>query len=233
MPPTPGTRSAICGAAAAIAGRLGIGREREHAVGRRETGAHHDVVHSRERRRRFRDRARLRCSPPIAAIERFEHDRTVIDRHEIVRTRAIESEHGLGTIARARPAPSCCGTRAARPCRSARCTVDVAEAADARERVDDDAVLPRQLRGIGEMLHLAAAAFAEHGTERLGAIGRGRLALEHFTDRVLRLDFGQADARAFARQRTVDEHDHAVESPDGLAVGQQIVKTRRPRRRPA
>jgi len=83
---------------------------------------------------------------------------------------------------------------------------------------------PGELRRVSQMLHLAAAARTEHRAERFGAIGRCRLTFEQFTGRVLRLDLGQAYPRALARQRSIDKHDHPIEAPDGLAVGQQIGK---------
>ncbi len=72
------------------------------------------------------------------------------------------------------------------------------------------------------MLHLTAAAHAEHRAERLRPVLGLRLVRHHFADRVLRLDLRDAHARAFARERTRNEHDQTVQPAYRLPVREKV-----------
>jgi hypothetical protein len=74
------------------------------------------------------------------------------------------------------------------------------------------------------MLNLTTTAFAEHRAERLRPFGRRRRQPVQPRHRILRLDFGDAHDRAFARQRTEAKHDQTIVTADGLSVCEKVVK---------
>ena len=101
---------------------------------------------------------------------------------------------------------------------------DFREPADARERVANDLPFPSELRGIGEVLQLTAAALAKDRTERRDP-GGGRLEnRQQFGNGVLRLNCGDAHARTFLGERAGTKNDDAAGTPDRLAVGKHIGK---------
>ena len=221
MPTTPRTRRAIAGAfAIANRGRLPVGRDREHRFPRRGARAHDRVLRAGERVARLR-RARGVVESRDRGVELRQHDGTRIDLHQRVRARLIEAERRLaaGLIDDQRHLVAVVA-RVRHPDRAPH--VDVVEAADPAQRAADDLLLPRQLRRVREVLHLTAAADAEDRAERLGPhLGLG-LVTDDVADRVLRLHLRDADARALARQRAGDEHDHPVDAADRLPVGEQV-----------
>jgi len=72
------------------------------------------------------------------------------------------------------------------------------------------------------MLRVTSAANTENSAERLNALRRRGLQLDQFGNGVGPFDYGDPDARSFARQWTKTEHHQSVGTSDGLPVCQQI-----------
>ena len=207
-------------------GRLAVGRDRQHRLARRRARAHDRVLRAGERVARV-GRARRVVQPADRGVELRQHDGARVDAHQRVRARLIEPERRL---ARRRAVDDqrhlvAVVARVRHPDRPPH--VGVREAADAAQRAAHDLLFPRELRGVREVLHLTAAAHAEHRAERLRAHRRLRLVRDDVGDRVLRLHLRDAHARALAGQRAGDEHDLAVDAADRLTVGEQVGETNR------
>ena len=100
---------------------------------------------------------------------------------------------------------------------------DVAEAAQALERVRDLLGLEGELGGVGHVLEPAPAAAPEVGARGLHPLGRG---LDHRLDHAApeaRASLHEPDLQPIARQPAGHEHHVTVGAPDALAAEGQVV----------
>src|SRR5690242_3994761 len=94
----------------------------------------------------------------------------------------------------------------------------VGKMTDAREELADDARLPVELRGIGEVLPLEAAGLAQLRVAWLDTVGRGTQHFDKGGARIVAALAGEAGAHELTRQAAGDEDGAALVAADGIAA---------------
>ena len=94
---------------------------------------------------------------------------------------------------------------------------------DALEQIRYLLVLQPQLRRIGDVLILAAAARAKITALRRDALRRRLLHAKQFCPRKILFDLGDFGLNGFADQHERDEHDEIVHAPDAFATERDVV----------
>ena len=204
--------------------RFARARNRHDGLAARNCGARDDVLRVLQGRGRCRRSRRIEHPCHVLAQARH-HDRACVDRHDIVRSLPVESQDRRLLAATMPHDERHLVAIAARRGHSDGLPYDdVAKTADALQRGRHDVALPRKLRGIREVLHLAAAAFAEHGAKRLRARRRLAQQFDLLGDCVGRLQGDDPNAGTLRRKRAEAKDDHAAGAPNGLAVRHQVRK---------
>ncbi len=203
-----------CGGGGRHMRRRAARRQRDDAFFRHARSPRDDVQHVSKGRRARRIARRFVKSGDVP-VELRHDDRTRFDWYDLVRTRRIETErrHAVAMID-----DEChlvpVGARLVHPDRYG--DARVLDSTKSLQRVGDQLAFPTQLRRIGEMLHLTAAADSENRAERFDPLRRFVQQFHQLADRIFGLDRFDANARALARNRTQDVDDHPVRAPHRL-----------------
>lgn len=97
------------------------------------------------------------------------------------------------------------------------------EAPQAVEEVGDLLVFPAKLFGVGHVLVLATAAFAEVGAAGRDAVGRGLAHGEEAGAGKVAFDLGEFDLDLLVDEREGDEHDEVAEAAHALAAEGEVL----------